>query len=77
MKKLIEDLAKYIVDQPDQVRVEEIKEDENNITLELYVADEDIGRIIGRRGNIAKNIRNILRAISLKNEINYNLKIME
>lgn len=77
MKDLVEYIAKSIVTKPEEVRVLENKISDYEIQLELYVAEEDLGRVIGKRGKVAKNIRNILRAISIKESVNYNLKIME
>lgn len=77
MKDLVEYISKYIVTKPEEVRIVENSTNEKEVTLELYVADEDLGRIIGKKGKIAKNIRNILRAISLRKGVEYNLKIME
>ncbi len=77
MKDLVEYISKYIVAKPEEVRIVENSINEKEVTLELYVADEDLGRIIGKKGKIAKNIRNILRTISLRKGVEYNLKIME
>ncbi len=77
MKDLVEYIAKSIVTKPEEVKVLENKISDYEIQLELYVAEEDLGRVIGKRGKVAKNIRNILRAISIKESVNYNLKIME
>ena len=77
MKELVEYIAKHIVTKPEEIRIVENQIGDKEILLELYVADEDLGRIIGKKGKIAKNIRNILRAISLRKGIEYNLKIME
>lgn len=77
MKDLVEYIAKSIVTKPEEVKVLENKISDYEIQLELYVAEEDLGRVIGKRGKVAKNIRNILRAISIKESVNYILKIME
>lgn len=77
MKDLVEYIAKSIVTKPEEVKVLENKISDYEIQLELYVAEEDLGRVIGKRGKVAKTIRNILRAISIKESVNYNLKIME
>lgn len=77
MKELVKYITEYIVTKPEEIRIEEIQISEKEVLLELYVAEEDLGRIIGKKGKIAKNIRNILRAISLRKGIEYNLKIME
>ena len=60
MKELVEYIAKSLVDDPSQVVVTEITEG-NSITLELHVAPEDMGRVIGRNGRVANAIRTLLR----------------
>ena len=61
-KKILEDMARAIVDSPDQVKVEEEREGEDDITLILTVAPDDTGMVIGRHGRIAKAIRTVMRA---------------
>ncbi|MGE5561295.1 MAG: KH domain-containing protein [Chloroflexota bacterium] len=61
MKELVEILAKALVDHPDQVDVRQF-EDDHNITVELRVAPEDMGKVIGRQGRIAKAIRTVVKA---------------
>ena len=77
MKELVQYITEYIVTKPEEIKIIEVQISDKEILLELYVAEEDLGRIIGKKGKIAKNIRNILRAISLKKGVEYNLKIME
>ena len=61
MKELVEVLAKSLVDNPDEVVVLET-EKENEILLELKVASEDMGKVIGKQGRIAKAIRTLVKA---------------
>jgi len=63
MKDLVEFIAKALVDHPEQVRVEQL-EDSRTITLELYVAPADMGKVIGKQGRIAKAIRTVVSAAS-------------
>ena len=77
MKELVQYLTEYIVSKPEEIRIDEVQVSDKEILLELHVAEEDLGRIIGKKGKIAKNIRNVLRAVSLRKGIEYNLKIME
>ena len=63
MKDLVEFIAKALVDHPDEVRVEQL-EDERTITLELHVASDDMGKVIGKQGRIAKAIRTVVNAAS-------------
>lgn len=65
MRELVEHLVKELVDNPDEVEViEEPGDSPDAIYLEIYVADEDKGKIIGKRGRIANAIRAIVRAAS-------------
>ncbi|GBF11645.1 KH domain-containing protein [Tepidibacillus infernus] len=65
MKELVEVLAKALVDHPDEVRVNEITGDKS-IVYELSVAPEDMGKIIGKQGRIAKAIRTVVSAAAVK-----------
>jgi len=62
MRKLIEYIAQSLVDDPTAVQVQEIRNDRNVLALELHVASEDFGKIIGRQGRVAKAMRTLLRA---------------
>ena len=63
LQETLADLAKAIVDTPEEVKVE-MTEDENSITLTLVVAPEEKGMVIGRHGKIAKAIRTVIKAAS-------------
>ena len=63
MKELLLYVAKNLVDQPDAVRVTQT-ESEEGIQLELHVASEDLGKVIGRQGRIAKEIRTIVKTVA-------------
>jgi predicted RNA-binding protein YlqC (UPF0109 family) len=65
MVKLLEYIAKSLVDNPDQVEVEQVEE-EDIIRLELRVAQEDMGKVIGKQGRIAKAIRTVIKAATAK-----------
>ncbi|MDI6717202.1 MAG: KH domain-containing protein [Actinomycetota bacterium] len=65
MKELLEMLAKAIVDEPDQVKVSAV-EGEKSIILQLSVSPNDIGKVIGKQGRIAKAIRTIIKASAVK-----------
>lgn len=76
MVELIEYIAKSLVDEPEKVKVSPQEgEDVNNILLQ--VSSTDMGKVIGKQGRIAKAIRSILKAVSLKEEIKVNLEIDE
>ena len=61
LKAILTDIAKAIVDTPDEVTVLQT-EDENSITLVLSVAPDDMGMVIGKHGKIAKSIRSVIKA---------------
>ena len=65
MEELIQFIAESIVDDPSEVSVNRIEEN-NSITVELSVADEDMGKVIGKRGRIAKAIRTVVNAAAAK-----------
>ncbi len=67
MKKLVEVIAKSLVDHPDEVVVTE-KETDKSIVLELKVASEDMGKVIGKQGRIAKSIRTVVKAAAAKSD---------
>jgi hypothetical protein len=75
-KDLIEYIAKALVDHPEQVRVSEI-EGEKISVIELSVAKEDLGKVIGKQGRTAKSIRTILGAASAKLKKHFVLEIIE
>jgi len=62
MRKLIEYIAQSLVDDPSAVEVREIRNDRNVLVLELHVAPDDFGKVIGRQGRVAKAMRALLRA---------------
>ena len=76
MKELVELIAQALVDQPEKVAVNQI-ESEQNIVLELNVAPEDLGKVIGKQGRTARAIRIILGAAGMKLKRRYNLEIIE
>ncbi|SCG83473.1 UPF0109 protein [Proteiniborus sp. DW1] len=65
MRELVEILAKSLVDNPDEVVVNEI-EGTQSIIIELKVAPEDMGKVIGKQGRIAKAIRTLVKAAAIK-----------
>ena len=76
MKELIEYIAKSLVDDPSQVRVDEI-EGTTSVVLELRVASEDMGRIIGKKGRVANAMRTLVRVVAAKQGKRVTLEIVE
>lgn len=76
MKTFIEWVIKKIVDKPDQVLVEEINQ-ENQVLINLKVAQEDMGRVIGKGGKIIKAVRNLLKILAIKEGKLVNLQLVE
>jgi len=75
MKELVEHIARSLVLHPDEVQVT-MKEDENMINLELHTSSEDMGKVIGKQGRIAKAIRVVLKASASKAGKKVNLDIV-
>ena len=76
MKELIEYIAKSIVDEPDEVKVDDETDEEGLLTLKLQVADEDKGRVIGKQGRIAEAMRALLRVKAAKASARVRLEIV-
>ena len=74
LKATLTDIAKAIVDSPDEVTVSQT-EDENSITLVLSVAPDDMGMVIGKHGKIAKAIRSLIKAAAGNTHKKVNVEI--
>jgi len=75
-EQFVEFIVKSLVGNPDDVNIVR-SIDEKGVLLELTVNQEDLGRVIGKRGATAQSIRTLLRALGTKNEARYNLKIID
>lgn len=76
MEKLIAEIAKSLVDEPDSVQVSR-HDEENNVTIELTVAGDDLGKVIGKQGRTARALRSILSAAAAKEDKRSRLEILE
>ena len=76
MRTLVEEIAKALVDEPQQVEVNAVDQGETTV-LELKVAGEDVGKVIGKQGRTARSIRTLLAAASMKYRKRYTLEILE
>jgi uncharacterized protein len=75
MKQLVEYLVKSMVDHPEEVTLEEIQKD-NAVALELKVAPDDLGKIIGKHGNTINAIRNVLQAAAASRKLRVRLDVV-
>jgi predicted RNA-binding protein YlqC (UPF0109 family) len=76
LKEVVETVAKALVDHPEEVTVTQIDEDAT-IVLELRVAPEDLGKVIGKQGRTARAMRTLLRAAGMKLRKRFVLEILE
>jgi predicted RNA-binding protein YlqC (UPF0109 family) len=74
-KDLVEFVAKSLVDDPDSVKVEEIREP-GGVVIELHVAEDDMGKVIGRNGSVAKALRTLLKVTAARNGESVSLEIL-
>ncbi len=68
MRTLLEFLARSLVEDPDSVQVTEVEEIDGEVVLELEVADDDLGRVIGRGGRVANALRSVMKAAATREE---------
>lgn len=73
--KLVEYIARSLVNAPEEVKVS-LRDGEETVTVELTVARDDMGKVIGRQGKIAKAIRTVVRAATLKSDKKYVVEIV-
>ena len=76
MRTLIEQIARALVDEPDQVSINQVEEDQVTV-LELQVAPNDLGKVIGKQGRTARAMRTLLGAAGMKFHKRYTLEILE
>lgn len=76
MKELLETIAKSLVDYPDEVSVNEVESDKT-IILELRVSKDDMGKVIGKQGRIAKAIRTVVKAAAIKENVRVVVEIVQ
>jgi predicted RNA-binding protein YlqC (UPF0109 family) len=76
LRELLEELARRLVDEPDAVRVER-EEQDDVVVLRLFVAKDDVGKVIGRQGRIARALRQLVRAAAGRQRKRVVLEIMD
>jgi predicted RNA-binding protein YlqC (UPF0109 family) len=74
--ELLEYLARRLVDEPDAVRVERVEEDDT-VVFRLHVAEDDLGKVIGRQGRVARALRTIVRAGGVRERRRVQLEIVD
>ena len=77
MRDLLEFLARSLVTDPEAVRVTEVEEVEGEVVLELEVADDDLGRVIGRGGRVANALRTVIKAAATRAEKRAMVEILD
>ena len=77
MKEVLEIIAKSLVDYPEQVDVMEINNEDQTVTLELRVAESDMGKVIGKQGRIAKAIRTVVKAAASRENKKVAVEILQ
>jgi predicted RNA-binding protein YlqC (UPF0109 family) len=77
MRELLEELARRLVDNPGDVSVEQFEEDDGTVVLELSVADDDYGKIIGRGGRTANALRTVVKAAAVRENKRVLIDIVE
>jgi uncharacterized protein len=77
VRELLVYLAQALVDEPERVQVEEFEEDDGTLVLELSVADDDYGRVIGRGGRTAQALRAVVKAAAVKDNRRVLVDIVE
>lgn len=77
MKELVEMIAKALVDSPDDVLVTESTDDDGTLRIELRVAKDDMGKVIGKQGRIAKSIRTVVKTAAMKQDKKVFVDIVE
>jgi predicted RNA-binding protein YlqC (UPF0109 family) len=77
VKELLEYMVKELVDNPDNVEIEEEEEDEKTVIFKLKVAEDDLGKVIGKKGRTANALRVVMRAASAKRGKSSIVKIMD
>ena len=77
MAELLEDLARRLVDKPDEVRVERARREDGVTLLRLHVAPDDVGKVIGRQGRIVRALRVLARASAGRSHERITVEIVE
>jgi predicted RNA-binding protein YlqC (UPF0109 family) len=77
VRELLEELARRLVDRPEDVSVEQFEEDDGTVVLEISVAEDDYGKIIGRGGRTANALRTVVKAAAVRENRRVLIDIVE
>jgi predicted RNA-binding protein YlqC (UPF0109 family) len=77
VRELLEELARRLVDRPEDVKVEQFSEDDGTVVLELTVAEDDYGKVIGRGGRTANALRTVVKAAAVRENCRVLVDIVE
>jgi predicted RNA-binding protein YlqC (UPF0109 family) len=77
VRELLEFLARSLVENPDEVKVTEVEEIDGEVVLEVEVADDDLGRVIGRGGRVANALRAVMKAAATREEKRVVVEILD
>ena len=77
MREVFEYIAQNLVDEPDGVEVEEFEEDDGTVVIEITAAPDDMGKIIGKNGRLARALRQIARALGTREGVRTNVDIVD
>ena len=77
MREVVEYIAKSLVDDPDAVVSEEFEEDDGTVVIEVTCAPDDMGKIIGKNGRVAKAIRQLVRSLGTREDVRATVDIVD
>jgi hypothetical protein len=77
VRELLDFLARSLVENPDRVAVNEVEEIDGEVVLELEVAEDDLGRVIGRGGRVANALRSVMKAAATREEKRVVVEILD
>jgi predicted RNA-binding protein YlqC (UPF0109 family) len=74
---LVEYIARHLVDEPDEVIVEEFEEDDGTVVIEVTTAPDDMGKVIGKNGRVARALRQLIRALGTREGVRATVDIVD
>jgi len=77
MIEVVEYVAKSLVDAPDEVRAEEFEEDDGTVVIEVTTAPDDMGKVIGKNGRVARALRQLIRALGTREGVRATVDIVD